>query len=826
MITLNESRRDDLLLPYVEILKSKGINCTTGILKKWLLRHLTERGGLRNLSLSSNFYLAGAAKYYFNGDLTNNKNLAIFDETNSTTDIWKEDICERLNALILILRNGVIDSVGETFEQPEDFGELPIAKLLRKYGTKINKELGIDTKKKKKSDDEVKELDKNPNFGNDYTFDIIYSYQEARKYNKYTKPGAWCITYGEQYYNSYVRNLGIHYVILRKNGWENVPRVKGPEWTKKKPQDEYGCSLIALLQSNKNGEPVYITSRWNHGHDSDNSDCNADHAFTKEELFQKTGMTDADLQRIFKIWKNEYKLFNDNSKIKEEEKKEKLRILRYFKYAQMRINGGENPDSVLINIPSNIQPQNIEEYKEASKIVLVGNGKPLKSIIIYRVDNVENDIFYVLVDKGKILFDTITPKGRYRPSNWWNSTFEYSDGEHTHFKWLNNAIVIRIPGDKYMIYDIRQKNYVTIDGVNKFKYLENQRFTHYSENSLFYEIRMTNRQIALVNCKTNLPLQLPNGEYWFEQITIEDLSNNYGRRVEPRIIKETDNIFTIIYDSSARIVFFYDPVIKQFIDIDTSDFRDVESINATKLNYPTIGEILIVRNESWEWAKKDCYIYKNNEKMSIGNITNLGGLKITPDIFSFVPENKIKGIMGCSPTNIFWLPEEQSFLFNDDNTIFFGTNDNFYKGCNNNFWFIRTTRLNDARVRYSAENFMYKIYCRDKKAFLINPYDNSEIFKCNTMKSLNYEGESVTICKTVDEESYYGSTENIATYNYDYLLNNGFYRIAVKPNTAPLKKAIEESDENETSDTILENITLEDIKHMVNETLNRLKNYK
>ena len=118
---------------------------------------------------------------------------------------------------------------------------------------------------------------------------------------------------------------------------------------------------------------------------------------------------------------------------------------------------------------------------------------------------------------------------------------------------------------------------------------------------------------------------------------------------------------------------------------------------------------------------------------------------------------------------------------------------------------------------------MYKIYCRDKKAFLINPYDNSEIFKCNTMKSLNYEGESVTICKTVDEESYYGSTENIATYNYDYLLNNGFYRIAVKPNTAPLKKAIEESDENETSDTILENITLEDIKHMVNETLNRLK---
>ena len=103
MMILNESKRDDLLLPYVDILNAKGIKCTSGILKKWLLRHLTENGGLRNLSLSSNLYLAGAARYYFNGDLTQNKNLAVFDETNKTTDVWKEDICERLNVLILIL---------------------------------------------------------------------------------------------------------------------------------------------------------------------------------------------------------------------------------------------------------------------------------------------------------------------------------------------------------------------------------------------------------------------------------------------------------------------------------------------------------------------------------------------------------------------------------------------------------------------------------------------------------------------------------------------------------------------------------------------------
>ena len=177
MMILNESGRDDLLLPFLEILKSRGIDCKLGVLKRYLLKHFVEDGNFRNLSLGSNFYLAGVARYYFNGDLTQNKDLAVFDETNQTKDIWNEDICKRLNALILILRNSVVDSVGETFEQPEDFGDLPIAKLLRKYGAKINKELGIVPSKKEKVDT----LNRSESVGNGYTFDIIYSQAEASK---------------------------------------------------------------------------------------------------------------------------------------------------------------------------------------------------------------------------------------------------------------------------------------------------------------------------------------------------------------------------------------------------------------------------------------------------------------------------------------------------------------------------------------------------------------------------------------------------------------------------------------------------------------------
>ena len=139
---LNESKRDDLLLPCLEILKSKGVNTTLGELKRFLLRKFVEEGDMRNLSLGSNFYLAGVARYYFNGDLTLNKDLSIFKPNPMEPDNWNKEVCKKLNALILILRNSVVDSVGETFEQPEDFGTLTIARLLKKYNKKILKELG------------------------------------------------------------------------------------------------------------------------------------------------------------------------------------------------------------------------------------------------------------------------------------------------------------------------------------------------------------------------------------------------------------------------------------------------------------------------------------------------------------------------------------------------------------------------------------------------------------------------------------------------------------------------------------------------------------
>ena len=91
---ITESRRDDLLLPYYEMVKQQFPELTLGQFKGKMLDKLAAQGGINNLSLSSNYYLAGATKYYFNGDLTKNRKINF-----AGNDNWNEDVCKRLNAL-------------------------------------------------------------------------------------------------------------------------------------------------------------------------------------------------------------------------------------------------------------------------------------------------------------------------------------------------------------------------------------------------------------------------------------------------------------------------------------------------------------------------------------------------------------------------------------------------------------------------------------------------------------------------------------------------------------------------------------------------------
>ena len=475
---LLESKRDDLLLPYLNILKEKGIEKPLGVFKKEMLTKLSGQASLPNVSLGSNFYLVGAVRYYLNGDLTTDGKAAYMESGDPMSrDNWDVETCKKLNAVINILRNAHIDSVGTEFEQPEDFGTLPIAKLFRKYGKKIEKEIGND-----ESAEEVKNR-----IGNGYTFKIIYTFNQAKNYCALTAPGSWCITRQPNWFRDYINSFNIHYIFFLKDGYQSLNRkdFPGPGYTKQKPHDEYGNSMIAMLQRNDSWEPKIITSRWNHGDTSDGTEgTEADRAYTLDEFCQITGVTEEDLQRIYQMWQNNEGKVED----KTESKKLLLGVTRKIKYAQILINGGEKPINALNSVGIT-----------KAKTIWGKEDNESKAVIECSLDG-----YTFLMDRGKILFDTIdTEQDMELLSDYLGS------GEN--IQSCKNAVAIE-RSNHTLIYNIRYHEFVDIDGVTKFKRLP-QNYTY--ESAAFIEVKNGKAVTALLSTGDLRPLKLPNGRSWF-----------------------------------------------------------------------------------------------------------------------------------------------------------------------------------------------------------------------------------------------------------------------------------------------------------------------
>ena len=716
---LSESKRDDMLLPYIELLKSKGIETDLRQFKGYMLKKLTNEGGMRNLSLSSNYYLAGAVRYYFNGDLTLNKDLDVFNNGTTNNDVWNTQVCLKLNALINILRNAYIDTIGETFEQPEDFGSLSLPKLLRKYNKKIDKELNgektvIDPKQEEDS------LDRTPNVGNGYTFEILYSYNDATKYREYTDPGAWCITYGQQHYNSYIKRLGIHYVIFKQDGFESVPRVKGQGWTYDKPQDEYGCSLIALLQSNVNGEPVYITSRWNHGYECDTR-CEADHAFSKEEFMEKTGVTDADLQRIFEIWKKDYKRYstrNDSEDKTPISRDEKISVIRQLKYAQMRMNGGNYDIKNVFEITNNL-----------STDARVDEGLKINKIICACKTVFESEhSFMFLMDRGKIIFDTLIPCDSFELVSSSLSSNEYHMLRH-----YNNLIVWSTL--KYiMLYDTRAHSLITVDGITKFKGIPDSfhNISGMKSKYTFYELRVGKEQAALLNLATNKPLMLPNGSYWINKVMGTNGSNYWGGSIgrtnlhSKAVGGQEGSILELIYDASSGERYLYNVDENRFISDEEMPNVDDDKRLTIYRDTSIPGYIL------FQMVDKNMFLYrggyppiivcKNGQVVSINGHKQLVSIKyLGGGIISYSTEREGYKIINNRLYNLF---ENKPLILPNGSTLYhqLDKSDDAENMVDSRLIFIRTDNMH-----YSESC----IYDKDQKIFIQNPinWPNQYTFK-------------------------------------------------------------------------------------------------
>ena len=133
--------------------------------------------------------------------------------------------------------------------------------------------------------------------------------------------------------------------------------------------------MIAVLQSNNGWEPVYITSRWNHGYNEPGGAIEADHAYTTEEFMRITGVTKEDLENIYWLWReNKGKLGNDET----QKNLAKNKFLRKLKYAQMKINGERENKGIATGQPSATNENAIERIVAESVRKVLKDGKYLK----------------------------------------------------------------------------------------------------------------------------------------------------------------------------------------------------------------------------------------------------------------------------------------------------------------------------------------------------------------------------------------------------------------------------------------------------------------
>lgn len=537
---LYESARDNFITPYLDLLKKHGIEVSVGIFKSYMLRKLNLEAGINNLSLSSNYYLAGAVRYYFSGELTNGTIGALNETTESftakasrngeanlpqsqknTTDNWNRNNCQMLNAIILEFRNAYIDSIGTKFVEPEDFGTMPILQLFEKYKDLLSQ---INISNSSSSKDSLVRIGQ---ASTNYTYEIIYNFEDCLKYKEPTAPGAWCISYSRSNYDGYINQNNIHYVIFRRNDWKNTERVVGEGY----PCDSYGSSLIAVLQKNNSGKIDYITSRWNHG-GFDSPNCEADHAFTEEQFYQITGMSSEKMREIFEEWQIGAQQI-DGDEIDAQKIKDVTRIL---KYAQMKaLSEGDLPNEVQVNS------------------TLAGGGKIGKSILELKVNTSDGYSFYVLMDKGKVIFDTLISDGKYKLFANASDIPMFSNAG------FQNCIILKTSSWD-SIYNIKSHKLLEIDGIKRFKNILEE--PNYSPLvGLYYNIENDEGEHCLVSFKDNQPLVLPNGSHFYGYLNY----NGSQRLIEQgkKVVLE----FRVSHDFDSEEYFYYDMSEKKFFTL-------------------------------------------------------------------------------------------------------------------------------------------------------------------------------------------------------------------------------------------------------------------
>lgn len=583
---LFEGSRDNLLQPYRDLLAQQGQDLSLAQFKQLMHQKLTVEAGIDALSRGSNFYLAGAVRYYFDGALTENKELGVFT---GTRDVFRHDVCSMLNDIIIFLRESYIDSVGTKWEVPEDFGTLSIDKLFKKYARKI-------AKRNETNGLNAASISNVGGAGN-YSFEVIVSQNELRKYQLRTNPGSWCITYSDpKYYNYYTKENNSFFVIFARQGYENIPYKMGEGF----PKDEYGTSLIAVQLSKTDGHLVGATTRWNHGgYNGVPTVPNADYVWRDmAEMCNETGIDPALFDEAFRIYTEKKK---DEKAIKSAERKRENEIkaqkIRHFKYLQILINQGQS----LENLKSNGL---IANYK-----ILAGSGKMSKTLSIIYV-NYEGQNIATLCNRGRLAFDSIVMDDAYERVN---ALWNWDDDDKNHYPSMLQIII----GGRTYYFDVALNDVVRLNG----KKMTSSNPNGYGviiegdERERFCFLEQGRKGFVLYDVAKHQIIQSPRGDATITYIALGPVNHT----IRSFVWKEVDptKIYTIIFGWSNETIGF-DFQKGQVIDLRQFD---AEGLSVERIEGQLTDGTVLVRGYDEKEYDYSYYFVKN------GSIIPFNGIK-------------------------------------------------------------------------------------------------------------------------------------------------------------------------------------------------------
>ena len=542
---LVEGTRDKVFQKYVDLLAQRGVETTSSQLKDYMRKKLTTEAGITALSLPSSYFLSGVTKLYFNGDLTTNKRLSVLYPKLNIKDKFDFIKCKKLNKIIISLRDLFIDSEGQKWEIPEDFGELSLDKIIKKYNKFLKGETFGDEK-------EIVEKQFDNTVGN-YTFDILYDHSMAEKYGQYTIPYQWCITQSgnDYYFNKYQKENNTHFVVFKINGFEKVPQVVDE---KTYPRDKYGTSLLAVQLKNNDGSFFCCTTRWNHGSFSSQRGAapnipNADFAVSWDEFQKITGCTEDKLKQIQKEWNEKRTKTNNTVKVKED-----LIGLRKLKYASICINNGQNP----------VAPGH-EMFSELTNIggIKYNNEKWNKGIKMASIKDGYNK-YSALLDNGKLKISTFN-KNNYgtSPSTIFDCLYRfmsYNKERHEYEPILSNYIYIPYSSrenNKFKLYNIKQHSIVSIAGKTLFENV----YGILDYKYMF--IKLGTKQFSIFNLETNNVLKADDGTEVFECV-LSDSGCQYYEQIKDKYSIKRGNLF-LVGDSANHKCYIFETLTKKII---------------------------------------------------------------------------------------------------------------------------------------------------------------------------------------------------------------------------------------------------------------------